>query len=702
MAQSKYNVDDILREVREKKEKATHLPPAAEERLPEQLLKKTSAGAAAAKSEEKKPKAEPEFLWDLPAEKPAMEPPAEKREQPPVFSAIPIEEPIPETVDSHCEEKTAEAPPTVRPGAPAEKDTVPPKRQAVCRNAADARSICEPILEELERRHRGLTASLVVNLLALAGVVYLILAPVYHLMLPDLLATSTAYRMWGMVALVAISAICCGGTLGNGFLALFPGRTGNDAYVTLTVFACLLQGSFMAAKPELAANYSKNIYLPMAAAILLFHTWGKLAENARRRESCEAAMRWQPAVCRTLPEGRLTAWAGDLSEQAETVISINPVSALSDLEKSLEAPSPAEAIAGVVAPIAFLAAVVMAVGAYYLGGDLFSSACIFTAALCITSPFAASLGSHLPLRSANRGLLRWKTALLGQDAVKALADADAVLLRCSDLFPSDSVMLHGIRTFEKKPVDEAILNAASVLCCVDSTLTGVFRNMIPSQEILKPVESITSEEGMGISAWVDGGRVLIGNRRLLQLHGVPVPLEEVEQKLAADGKELLYLSNFGSLSAGFVISYRADKQMKQQLQALEKNGIALLLHTTDPNVTPARVAQVYGVAEEMIHIVPAAMHGEAEEALAATERLPAAMVSGSAAGSLHSIGGAQRCESLQKTISVLLELSVLIGFALITFLAYAGAVARLTWMAIGAYHLLWLLPILLLGLLRKK
>ena len=52
--------------------------------------------------------------------------------------------------------------------------------------------------------------------------------------------------------------------------------------------------------------------------------------------------------------------------------------------------------------------------------------------------------------------------------------------------------------------------------------------------------------------------------------------------------------------------------------------------------------------------------------------------------------------------AVLLVLSVLIGFAIITLLAYSGALSRVTWWSLGAYQLLWFIPTVLLGLVRKK
>lgn len=717
MADNRYNVDDILREVKEKRareERAAQPERRAAAATPEELLRQLEAAQGGL------PKAARPAAAPAPAVQPAkkVEPdPGEllKRTEAPAVPSPQIEpvfkweEPKQEIPVMQPEEWVPRQGNTGAPTAsmgeemPMGRELSPTGPKKPLWEASAARKRAEALMQTLKKRQRGLAITLILNLLMLLGVVYLALAPVYHLLLPDLLATNSAMRLWGMVGLTAVSALSCGGTLGNGFLALFPGRQSNDAYVTLTVFACLLQGSFMAAQPALLEQYGNNVFLPLAVLILFFNTWGKLVKNARQRESCRAMATLRPVACRTLPQSRLTEWAEDLPEQPEKTVTLDEAGLPEDAEAVLEETGMTESISGVLAPITILAAIVMALLEYFLAkGTVFEAVSIFTSALCITSPLAATLGSHMPLRSANEGLNRWRANLLNEDAVEELHDTDGVLLRGSDLFPSGSITLHGIRTFEKKPIDEAILNAASVLCSVDNSLTGIFRGMITNEKNLKAVESITCEEGKGISAWVDGGRVLIGNRSLLLAHGVAVPPLEVETSFTAEGKELLYLSNFGSLSAGFVISYHADKQLKTQLRELEKAGIALMIYSTDPNITPARVAQVYGLQEENIHMVPGTLQREAEAALDGTGETAAEMVSGSMAGSLHSLLSAQREHGLAKAISVLLVLSVLIGFAIITLLAYSGALSRVTWWSLGAYQLLWFIPTVLLGLVRKK
>ena len=92
---------------------------------------------------------------------------------------------------------------------------------------------------------------------------------------------------------------------------------------------------------------------------------------------------------------------------------------------------------------------------------------------------------------------------------------------------------HGIKTFGQRRIDEAILDAASVVCSCETTLADIFLQVIEGkQDILKPVDSVVYEDGMGLSAWVDSKRVLIGNRELMLNHGVDIPSKDYEERYA--------------------------------------------------------------------------------------------------------------------------------------------------------------------------
>jgi hypothetical protein len=61
---------------------------------------------------------------------------------------------------------------------------------------------------------------------------------------------------------------------------------------------------------------------------------------------------------------------------------------------------------------------------------------------------------------------------------ETFAEADSVLLDIDELFPNGSIVLHGIKTFAQGRIDEAILDAASVICSTRSTLSGIFINVV--------------------------------------------------------------------------------------------------------------------------------------------------------------------------------------------------------------------------------
>lgn len=78
--------------------------------------------------------------------------------------------------------------------------------------------------------------------------------------------------------------------------------------------------------------------------------------------------------------------------------------------------------------------------------------------------------------------------------------------------------------------------------------------MAAKEELLKPVDDLVYEDGMGLSAWVDGKRVLIGSRELMLNHEIQSPDRDYELKFRRTA-EVLYILQFGELTAMFIVIY---------------------------------------------------------------------------------------------------------------------------------------------------
>ena len=220
---------------------------------------------------------------------------------------------------------------------------------------------------------------------------------------------------------------------------------------------------------------------------------------------------------------------------------------------------------------------------------------VFAAAVCVSAPAALTAANFPLLRGAKKALARGGM-VAGWNAVREFGRMHTLVVDAADLFPSESVLLHGIKTFAGARIDEAILDAAAVSIAAGGPLAAVFRRVIEDKlDILPAVDSLVYEQDMGLSGWVAGRRVLVGNRRLLENHGVDVPSRDYELRYTKNNRQLVYLSVAGELSAMFVISYVADEGIVEALQSLEKAHITLLVRTCDPNVTQDLICNTLGI-----------------------------------------------------------------------------------------------------------
>lgn len=253
---------------------------------------------------------------------------------------------------------------------------------------------------------------------------------------------------------------------------------------------------------------------------------------------------------------------------------------------------------------------------------------VFTGMVCLSMPVTL-LAVQAPLSACCRRMLARGGFINGWQAVRQFGQPDALTVDMADLYPDESMLLHGIKTFSNTHVDEAILTAASLAVHSGGPLAMIFRRIIENkEELLYEVDSLVYEQGMGLSGWVDGRRVFVGNGRLLQNHGVDVPSADYETRYAKDGRRLVYLSIAGQLSAMFVVSYLPDPEIQSALQHLCRSRVTLLVRSCDPNITASDLCDSFELDEYYVDVLPAAagrLYMQLTEK--STDSLPAVMAS---------------------------------------------------------------------------
>jgi len=299
----------------------------------------------------------------------------------------------------------------------------------------------------------------------------------------------------------------------------------------------------------------------------------------------------------------------------------------------------------------------------------------------------------VPLGKLTKKLAPRGGMVSGNKAVEDFCDVSAVVLDERDLFPGGHGQILGIKTYSEGRVDEAILDAASIAYAMNSCLGGAFLQMIGgNKKLLRKVDNPTFENGRGITAWIDGRRVMLGNRKLMQSHGVELPAPGYENQYP-DG-EPLFLASAGELIAQLVVGYKIDEELALELDKLAGQGRLLIVRTVDANLTPRKIWELYGYPEEQVQIMPAHQHEQYEKMSAPRQSELAEIVyTGRASAMVGSIlaCGAARSSILSATVFQLVQIAL--GYGIIALLAFIGSIDTLSLLVLGGYQLFWFVAI---------
>lgn len=473
-------------------------------------------------------------------------------------------------------------------------------------------------------------------------------------------------HLFGLVLMMGLNY----STITRGLSGLFSLRPNNDTAPAIASAVCLLQ-------VILHFLHVENLpyWTPFAGLLLLFSALAHYAQEAcvRRNFSFVAYPKDKYAAAIIEEENALQEIGRRaVSDGEATVAYFRRTSFLTDYLGNAYDEDCGDDWSRWLAPSALVLSVIFSL--LTLSGDHVNGwwdwISVFTGMVCLSMPVTL-LVVQVPLSACCRRMLANGGFINGWQAVRRFGQPDALAVDIADLYPDESMLLHGIKTFSNTHVDDAILTAASLAVRSGGPLAMIFRRIIENkEELLYEVDSLVYEQGMGLSGWVDGRRVFVGNGRLLQNHGVDVPSSDYEARYAKDGRRLVYLSIAGQLSAMFVVSYLPDPEIQSALQSLCRAHVTLLVRSCDPNITASDLCESFELDEYYVDVLPAAagrLYVQLTEK--STESLPAVMASNG-----HILGTARVLSACRG-----LKIKVTVGLVVQIIAAVLGLLFCLLW-----------------------
>lgn len=356
------------------------------------------------------------------------------------------------------------------------------------------------------------------------------------------------------------------------------------------------------------------------------------------------------------------------------------------------APDPSEDLASKLAPATAVIAVVVALLYGIFFGSFSGAVNAFALVCAVCIPVSTLLAVNIPMYDLCKKLLPTGAMLSGYPSVKQFCDSTAVMIDANELFPADSVFLDGIKTFEDYNIDESLLCGIAILKEAKNPIAKVFEKVVDETEgDLPEVESVLYEDELGLVGWVNGERILVGNRELMTKYSVETPSIEYEDKYIQSGKQVTYVARAGRLIAMFVTHYIADSILMPELHRAEANGISILVHSTDCNITNDLICSLYNVFYRTVKVLPTGLGTVLKECKSTFEETSRAylITNGKTSAFLKAVSGSVHIKR-NISLSIVIQLiSVVLGVLLTATLALYAGVGVLGTLEVLIYSLFW-------------
>jgi len=122
---------------------------------------------------------------------------------------------------------------------------------------------------------------------------------------------------------------------------------------------------------------------------------------------------------------------------------------------------------------------------------------------------------------------------------------------------------------------------------------------------IRPPETFDSIPGYGVVAGVEGQKVLIGNKKLMEREGVSLgSLEAAAQKLTEEGKTAMYVAVDGQAAGVVAVADTIRPSALEAVKALHAIGVKTVMLTGDNRHTAQAVARQIGLDTVIAEVLP--------------------------------------------------------------------------------------------------
>ncbi|MDT8324463.1 MAG: copper-translocating P-type ATPase, partial [Bacteroidota bacterium] len=263
-------------------------------------------------------------------------------------------------------------------------------------------------------------------------------------------------------------------------------------------------------------------------------------------------------------------------------------------------------IASVFVPVVIVLAVITFVVWMLLPGTDFAGAMLhFIAVLIIACPCALGLATPAAIMvgvgvGAERGIL-----IKDAESLERAKGVDVVVLDKTGTVTEGRPAVTAVLPLEGTGEEELLALAASAELPSEHPLgAAVLREARARAYALRTPESFQYEPGSGVTAFIEGDAVQVGNAALMKSYAVTLPDDTWLQSARHAGNTLLYIAVNGRLVGALTLADRVRPRSADAIALLRRQGIDVIMLTGDGEHAARDIARRAGIDQVIAGVRP--------------------------------------------------------------------------------------------------
>lgn len=337
-----------------------------------------------------------------------------------------------------------------------------------------------------------------------------------------------------------------------------------------------------------------------------------------------------------------------------------------------------------------MVSVVIGVAAGFIYGPVLGVQ-TFASALLVAVPASAYVTLSRPMAVLERRLHKLGAVICGWRGIEALSVPAVYPVNDTDLFPSGTAKMNGVKFYGQRSPDQVVAYAAALIGACGGGMEPLFTQLLDSRNGHHyDAQGLRGYPG-GIGAIVNEEAVLAGTQQFMQDMGVDMPA-------GTRVNQAVYVAIDGQLSGIFAISYTKTRAAAGGLTTLcGYRRLKMVMVGGDFMLTESFLRNKFGVStrqmifpnRETRQTLQQKMPEEGSPALALTTR-------DGLAGCAYAVTGARAVRTASIAGVAIHMLGGISGLVIMLILALVGASFLLTPMNVLLYGLIWMIPGLLI------